>query len=525
MAAFTYFSHGKALKLQLASPATATVAAVPAVVPKRGGARAKPATKKGGRRGGTAKAPRGAAAGRAIAAHGALLANAKRLGDLFAPLHDPATTMVVVAKEPAVTTVATEAVIVEGATKAELKVLKDKYGLEVVREGLFGKVLLRNTSEGGVDAVRLAFAAANAAYRSGKVDAAHPNFVRVVEHTRRKVVPVPAAPAAAAPAASTPWWNHLNDGTTGVRGADVAARAAWTIHRGDPAVRVAVLDEGVDGTHPDLKAALVAEKDFVDGNATAAPDGNDAHGTACSGIIVGRGDRFPGLTACSLVAVRIAKGDGNNGWVFDDFATADAIDWAWSDPQSNADVLSNSWGGGPPVDAISNAFERARTRGRGGKGCVIAIAAGNANTAVQYPATLPDVLCVAASNEWDERKSPTSRDGENWWGSCFGPEISIAAPGVHIATTDIAGAAGYSGDDYTLTFNGTSSATPHVAAAAALVLSVAPTLTEQQVRDVLTGEAAKLKGNGKLDPARKWNKEMGWGRLDIHAALRRALHP
>ena len=61
-------------------------------------------------------------------------------------------------------------------------------------------------------------------------------------------------------------------------------------------------------------------------------------------------------------------------------------------------------------------------------------------------------------------------------------------------------------------------------AAAALVLSVAPKLTEKEVRDILTGEAAKSTADGKLDPKRKWNKEMGWGRLDIHAALRRALH-
>jgi thermitase len=174
---------------------------------------------------------------------------------------------------------------------------------------------------------------------------------------------------------------------------------------------------------------------------------------------------------------------------------------------------------------ITNAFERARTRGRGKKGCVIAIASGNSNGPVQYPANLPNMLCVGASNEWDERKSPTSQDGENWWGSCFGAELSLVAPGVHIATTDISGPAGYTPEDYILTFNGTSSATPHVAAAAALVLSVAPNLKEKDVRDILTGEAAKLTPAGKLDPSRKWNKEMGWGRLDIHAALRRALHP
>ena len=166
----------------------------------------------------------------------------------------------------------------------------------------------------------------------------------------------------------------------------------------------------------------------------------------------------------------------------------------------------------------------ARTKGRGGKGSIIVVAAGNANGPVNYPATLPEVMCVGASNEWDERKSKTSKDGETWWGSCFGPEMDLVAPGVHIATTDISGASGYAGGNYSLAFNGTSSATPHVAAAAALVLSVAPSLKEKAVRDILTSEATKMTAAGKLDPLRKWNKEMGWGRLDIHASLRRALH-
>src|SRR5262249_10602285 len=211
---------------------------------------------------------------------------------------------------------------------------------------------------------------------------------------------------------------------------------------GKAEVRVAVLDEGVDVEHPALKPAVVDQKDFVDDNPTAAPDGDDAHGTACAGIIVSRDAAYAGLAPqCSLVAVRIAKGDGADGWVFDDFKTADAIDWAWK--EGKADVLSTSWGGGPPVDAITNAFNRARTKGRGNKGAVVVIAAGNSNGAIEYPATLPDVLTVGASNPWDERKSPTSKDGENWWGSCFGPELSLLAPGVKIATADIRGAAGY----------------------------------------------------------------------------------
>lgn len=434
----------------------------------------------------------------------AIQAQSSRFGSLFHSVAESAM-LVSLSKTGESAVVPTATLIVEGATKAELKKMKDDFGLDVVDEGAEGKVLLR-APEGGEEGVKQAAAAAKKVYERGNVAAAHPNFVRVMKQIK------PSA------AGGQPLWNHINDGNPGVPGADVAAPAAWTLTKGKGEVRVAVLDEGVDTNHPALKAAVVADRDFVDGNATSKPDGDDAHGTACAGIILSRDTNTPGLAPlCSLVAIRIAKGDGADGWVFDDFKTADAIDWAWKDGKT--DVLSNSWGGGPPVDAISRAFERARTKGRGGKGCVIAIATGNSNSSVNYPATLPNVLAVGASSPWDERKSPTSKDGENWWGSCFGPELSLLAPGVKIATADIQGAAGYGPGNFVTSFNGTSSATPHVAAAAALILSLVPSLAEKRVREIITASADRLTATG------KWDKFVGWGRLNIFAALRLARRP
>lgn len=200
-------------------------------------------------------------------------------------------------------------------------------------------------------------------------------------------------------------------------------------------------------------------------------------------------------------------------WIFDDFDTADAIDWAWT---NGADVLSNSWGGGPPVDVITNAFERARTKGRRGKGAVIVVAAGNDQAPVDYPGTLRWVLTVGASNQWDQRKTRASKDGEDWWGSNYGEALDLLAPGVRIATTDIRGSRGYETGKYTLTFNGTSAATPHVAAAAALMLSVVPSLTESRVREILVSTAERLPGQ------KEWSPQYGSGRLNVYAALRSA---
>jgi subtilisin family serine protease len=213
---------------------------------------------------------------------------------------------------------------------------------------------------------------------------------------------------------------------------------------------------------------------------------------------------------CSLIAARIAMDDGAGHWIFDDFATADAIDWSW---RQGAAVLSNSWGGGAPSDAISRAFARARTQGRNGLGSVVAIAAGNDQMPIDFPGDLPGYVTVGASNPNDERKTRTSSDGEDWWGSNFGATIQLLAPGVFIWTTDIVGAAGYDPGEFTKTFNGTSSATPAVAGAAALMLSANPALSASSVRDILAKTAKKLTGQT------TWTPELGWGRLDVAKAV------
>jgi subtilisin family serine protease len=386
----------------------------------------------------------------------------------------------VVASKPTGLMLATQTVIGEGLRQADLAAAKS-YGATVIDEGLDGKILLK------VDSVKRAFGLVEL-LRAREVGSVSPNFLRKVIRL------APSAPVKA--------W-ALNK---------IGVPAAWAITRGMASIRVAVLDEGVDTKHPSLKAAVVAERDFIGGNTTAMPDGDDAHGTACAGIVLSRSGTFPGVAPrCSLIAVRIAMGDGTpNGWVFDDFATADAIDWSW---REGADVLSNSWGGGAPSDAISRAFARARTQGRNARGSVVVIAAGNAQAPIDFPGNLPGYVTVGASNHKDERKTRTSADGETWWGSNFGATMRLVAPGVFIWTTDISGAAGYDPTGFTKTFNGTSSSTPHVAGCAALMLSVAPHLGASTIRNLLGKSAKRIAGQS------GWTPELGWGRLDVAKAV------
>jgi subtilisin family serine protease len=298
---------------------------------------------------------------------------------------------------------------------------------------------------------------------------------------------------------------------------------AWQLQTGDPAIRVAILDEGVDTQHEDLASAAVASFDGIDQDAFQEPNPWDGHGTSCAGLAVATQGNQKGIQGvaggCSLLSVRIAYSEYEGGpWKTSNSVIARSIDWAW---QNDADVLSNSWGGGAPSTAIVNAFQRARTLGRKGKGSVVVIAAGNDDGPVSFPGDLADVLTVSASNEWDEPKTKTSQDGETWWGSSYGPEVTLAAPGVHNYTTDISGSAGYNSGgavdaNYVPNFNGTSSATPIVAGACALVLSANPQLTEKQVREVLRDTADKV---GSIAYVNGRNDRMGHGRVNVRKAI------
>ena len=314
------------------------------------------------------------------------------------------------------------------------------------------------------------------------------------------------------------------------------------------------MDEGVDLNHTDLKANLLLGYDATGNNSKGAPNyhTDDAHGTSCAGIIAAEANNNIGITGIAYDAkifpIRIAYSNGiplgirGRGWITSNEIIGNAINWTW---QKGADVLSNSWGGGSPSFIISEAINNALTKGRNGKGCVVVFATGNYNTEVSYPANSnADIITVGAISPCGERKSPSSCDTEKW-GSNYGRELDVMAPGVLIATTDLQGDNGYnpkvfihreaggtkltsdfSDKDYTNCFNGTSSACPHVAGVAALILSVNPDLTAKQVADIIEQTAQKVGGynyqNTYTRPNGTWNNEMGYGLVDAYKALQKA---
>jgi PKD repeat protein len=308
-------------------------------------------------------------------------------------------------------------------------------------------------------------------------------------------------------------WALSNNGQLwGTSGVDVQADEAWAVGSANASPVIAIIDEGVDLAHPDLINKLAPGYDAMGLGSAGAPSGDDAHGTNCAGIAAAEADNGLGIAGVArsarIMPVRIAYGNAQGYWVTTDSMVADGIVWA---VDNGADVLSNSWGGGSPSDAITNAVNYAKTNGRQGKGAVVVFAAGNENGSITYPATIADVLAVGALSPCGERKSPSSCDGEYWWGGNYGRELDITAPGVLMYATDIAGSRGYDSGDYYASFNGTSSATPVVAGVAALVLGVNPNLTAGEVESILMSTARDLMTSG-------WDEETGYGLVNAYQA-------
>ncbi|MGE3166335.1 MAG: S8 family serine peptidase [Planctomycetota bacterium] len=367
--------------------------------------------------------------------------------------------------------------------------------------------LHRTTLFGFHGAAASAFDLARAVARLPGVRAAQPNFLL-------QLTPfgVPDDPLFGSQ------WTLRNLGQNGIPGVDIEALAAWQWTTGSPDIVIALIDEGVDVDHPDLAPNLLPGHDSTDQPSPAGLAGNaldiDPHGTTCAGIAAAAGDNGLGVTGVSwrssILPVRVGYASfwTQTSWV------VDAITWS---ADHGADVLSSSWGGSPPSTLEQNAIAYAQTTGRGGLGCVVLFATGNSNSAVAYPAAYPEVIAVGATSPCDERKSFTSCDGQNWWGSNFGPEIDLVAPGPISWTTDLPGSLGFGPGDY-VAFSGTSAACPHVAGAVALLLSLVPTLPATQVRALLEQTSDDLVGLPTEDTP-GWDPHMGWGRLNAGALL------
>lgn len=319
---------------------------------------------------------------------------------------------------------------------------------------------------------------------------------------------------------------------------DARAIGAWNlVGGGHRSIVIAIIDDGVDLDHPDLKANLWKNpaarardrhgRDFVDDSDPNNPrpkvfnapfdetDWNDIHGTPCAGVAAAVGNNGRGVAGmawnCRLMAVKIMAGPA----LAPHDRIADAIRYA----ATHADVISCSWGVAPSPD-IESAMRYAVTRGRSGRGSVVCVATGNEHAAkISFPSSDKHVVAVGACNDRGRHSAYSNR----------GQGLTVVAPSddddsrrLGITTTDVSlRGKGYSTGAYCSDFGGTSSATPLVAGVAALVLSANRSLRWDEVRDVLTSTTDKIDPSGG-DYRSGHSLKYGFGRVNAEAAVAKA---
>ena len=285
----------------------------------------------------------------------------------------------------------------------------------------------------------------------------------------------------------------------------INADKAWTNSADGENVKVAVVDTGIDGSHPDLSdnflGGYAPYSDTVLATNTDHSQNAETHATHVMGTIAALNNSI-GVTGVApkakVMNIRIFDKDADpahssGAFVGDDFV-AKGIVWA---VDHGAEVLSNSWGGKGYSYLLHSAINYALAHNS-----IFVASAGNDTTdEIHYPSCYPGVINIAASNATDGITSFSTR----------GEWVTVSAPGEKILSTVPIwdGAYGY--------MDGTSMATPHVSGAVAALISkikkASKTYTPYQIRQMLINSAVDICKPG-------FDNDSGWGRIDLEAAAK-----
>ncbi|MEK7812948.1 MAG: S8 family serine peptidase, partial [Candidatus Desantisbacteria bacterium] len=262
----------------------------------------------------------------------------------------------------------------------------------------------------------------------------------------------------------------------------IEAPLAWDIERGSEAVKIAIIDTGVDYNHPDLKDKVIKGWDYV--NDDPDPMDENGHGSHVAGIAAASTNNGTGTAGvawnCKILAVKCFDSGGYG----DDEDCALGIRYA---ADNGARVINMSFGGPNYSITLNDACNYAY-----GTGCLLVAAAGNAGTNIKlYPAGYDNVMAIAATDEYDQKAGFSN----------YGDWVDVSAPGKGIYSTTRNNTYG--------SMSGTSMASPFVSGLAGLLFSRQGSLTNVQAEGIIKATVDNID-----------NPDLGAGRINAHNALK-----
>jgi serine protease AprX len=277
----------------------------------------------------------------------------------------------------------------------------------------------------------------------------------------------------------------------------------WDLGYTGKGIKVAVIDTGIDASHPDLKGKVVEWKDFVNGKKT--PYDDYGHGTHCAGIIGGTGAASDGkykgaAPGVQFIGIKVLGKDGSGGLS----AILQGIEYA---ANSDAKVISMSLGSNEHSQAVDDLVSKAVKKGK-----IVVVAAGNSgpdSKTIGCPSDNPDAITVGATDKSDAIASFSSR-GPTRDGTV---KPDVCAPGKDIISCRATGIMDNKAiEKYYLRMSGTSMACPMVSGSVALMVQKNPALTPQDAKTILEKSSKQV---GKNCP----NCDYGFGRVNIKDAI------
>ncbi|MFE4694167.1 S8 family serine peptidase [Streptomyces sp. NPDC056749] len=282
----------------------------------------------------------------------------------------------------------------------------------------------------------------------------------------------------------------------------VNAPQAWAAGFDGKGTTVAVLDTGIDATHPDVKDRVTQSRSFVPGEEV---DDRNGHGTHVASTVAGSGAASDGVNkgvapGADLIVGKVLSDEGSGA----DSGIIEAMEWAKAE---GADVVSMSLGSSIPDDGTDPMAQAVDALSADG-GPLFVIAAGNAYGAgtIGSPGSAASALTIAAVDKQDDRAAFSSMGPLV---RSYGLKPDLSAPGVDINAAASQSVPGIEGMYQQM--SGTSMATPHVAGAAAILKQRHPEWSGQRIKDALMSSSKQLPGHTPY--------EQGTGRLDVKAAI------